>query len=125
MNEANNRYVWTKLALLLIILPIFIGLVCVIKFGVNVPYWDEWDIQTKTLKNYYEDSLSLNDLFSQHNESRPFFPRIVLLVIDLITNYNIVAEMIILFLIYCLSFLIIFLMFRKDNLGNKSYLWLF
>lgn len=46
---------------------------------VNIPFHDDWGTPGHQLVLMCEGKLGLSDLFSQHNESRPFFPRLVLI----------------------------------------------
>ncbi|MCJ7446018.1 MAG: hypothetical protein MUO26_16110 [Methanotrichaceae archaeon] len=124
MMKGKNELLWLGI-IILIILPIFIGIIYIINYGVNVPFLDEWDMQTSYLMRYLEDGLSLMDFFAQHNESRPFFPRLILLISDVITGYNMVIDMSIVYILYCMSFIIIFLMYRKDHRINKASLLAF
>lgn len=55
---------------------------------VPVPYWDEWDTPGQQLAAYYRGTLGLADLFSQHNESRNFFPRLFYLAIYLPAGWD-------------------------------------
>lgn len=117
--ECSFRLLRNRLAILsLLTLPIFISIIYIIRYAVNVPYWDEWDLQTELIRKLYEGNLSFMDFFRQHNESRPFFPRFILLVIDSITRYNMRYEAIATFLLYCVSSFIIVFMYRHENKLN-------
>lgn len=112
---------WTIIAIL-IVLPIIIGAIYIYYFGVNVPYWDEWVVVPNYLGQIFDNKLSIYDLFIQHNESRPFFPRVLMLALALITDYNTISEMFFLYFLYITSFIIIFLMYKKDHEINKMSL---
>lgn len=56
---------------------------------VPVPYWDEWDTPGKQLASYYRGTLRFADLFSQHNESRSFFPRLLYLPISIAGGWDV------------------------------------
>lgn len=60
--------------------------------GLNVPFWDQWDV-VPLLIGLNEGTLSLADLLSQHNEHRPFFPRLLWLGLAELTGYNTNAEL--------------------------------
>jgi hypothetical protein len=47
--------------------------------GSPLPFWDEWGEAWWAYAPYFEHRLHLLDLFSGHNETRPFFTRIFLL----------------------------------------------
>lgn len=114
MAERKKALMWSAI-ILSIIFPIIIGIIYIIRFGVNVPYWDQWDLGAALIKRLYDGNLALTDFFMQHSESRPFFPRIIVLIAAVMTRYNTVSEMFLMYLFYCLSFVFIFLMYKKDN----------
>lgn len=64
-----------KWAIFAILLPIFIYSLCVAYFAVNVPIADDFDNLLYFLNT--DTTIKLNLLFSQHNEHRLFFNRIV------------------------------------------------
>lgn len=55
------------------------------RYGVDIPYADEW-LWTPFLFKAHEHSLSLADFFSQQNEHRYFFPKLILLVLTPLTS---------------------------------------
>ena len=61
------------------------------RFGVNVPFLDQWDAALV----FYEreaGTLSVGDLFSQNGENRMFFPRLAVMALAPLTDYNTTAE---------------------------------
>ena len=94
-------------------------------FGVNVVFYDEWFV-VLLIQRATTGRLSIADLFAQHNESRPFFPRLVMLALDTVTRFNTVAEMILSWVFLCLTGLLIFFSCRRllrDNSSPLSPLW--
>lgn len=75
-------------------------------FAVNVPIWDDWEIPS-LLAKLYAGNLTLADLWAQHNEHRMVFPRLIILVLAYLTNYNLVAQMYAGFALRLLSLLLI------------------
>jgi hypothetical protein len=63
-----------SVAVALIVLPVLGAIFYVISFGVNVPFWDEWD--------YVGRDLDLRDLFAQHNEHRVPVARVLLQLLN-------------------------------------------
>lgn len=61
-------------------------------YGINLPYWDEWEL-VPYLEKLYSGHLGLGDLWTQHNEHRILFPRILLLSLARLTDWNIVYEL--------------------------------
>jgi ABC-2 type transport system permease protein len=72
-------------------MPIVIGalfiLLLLIKYGVNTPFWDEWDL-VSLLKKIDQHTLSISDLWQTHNEHRIFFPWILLLLMAKTTHWH-------------------------------------
>src|SRR4051794_7414842 len=85
---------------LLAFIPALAIAVAVWHWGVNVPFWDEWDLSTIFLKQA-DGHLSLGALADFHNESRPLFPRLAFLVIGKLTHWNFKSFMAVTFLLAC------------------------
>ncbi len=85
----------------LAVIPAFLLGILTLKYGVNVPFWDQWHI-APLFEKASDGSLSFNDLIAQHNESRKLFPRFIFLSVGFLTHWNIKYEMLIIFLLACL-----------------------
>ncbi len=83
------------------------------KFGVDVPYGDEWRF-VQLLEKYYSDDLTFSDLWAIHNEHIILFPKLVKLSIASLTSYSSRAEMKFLVFLFC-SILLILTMKSKDE----------
>ena len=99
--------------LLILILPLIIEVFYIRSFGVNVVYWDQWEL-VPLLDKLYDSSLTFDDLFAQHNEHRIFFPRIIMLGLAYMTQYNTIAEMFFSWELCIVISAIVFEMYRKD-----------
>src|ERR1700677_1467416 len=49
---------------------------------VNIPYWDDWITPGNQLLKLLLEKLTIGELFSPHNQSRPFFLCLVLIPAD-------------------------------------------
>jgi hypothetical protein len=105
--------------LFLIILPAIITALYIIRFGVNVIYLDQWDFFRSALFPWYNGTLSFQDLFSQVNENRMFFPKILMIGIAGVTSYNNIAEMICSFILLLINFVLL----SKICLTKKNWSW--
>lgn len=114
----NERIKWF-IIIVPIILPIIIGIIYIYSFGVNVPHWDQWYIIPLYEHVLDDKNLSIYDLFTQHNESRLLFPSILMIILALATHYNTVSDMFLMYILYCMSFIVIFLMYKKDHEISK------
>lgn len=108
---------------LIILLMIFPALLCFafIKiYGVNVVFWDQWEL-VPLFDKMYTGHLTFADLFAQHNEHRIFFPRIIMLLMGAITHYNNLAEMYFSWFLMCLISYVIFIVYiRKFGYTERS-----
>jgi hypothetical protein len=83
------------------VLPVLAAFYMMCTHWVPVPYWDEWDSPGKQLAAYYRGNLGFADLFSQHNESRSFFPRLVYLALYLTAGWDVRSGMVATFVLVC------------------------
>jgi hypothetical protein len=64
----------------------------ILRFGVDVPYSDQWNIA-----HFFEKSvrgtLTLSDLYAQQNEYRQLFPHLIFVVMGRLTGWNVKYEM--------------------------------
>jgi hypothetical protein len=77
--------------LLALLPPIFlIGLV--VRYAVQVPFLDQWEL-VPLLDRSFSGDLTIHDLWAQHNEHRIFFPRLIMLGLARLTGWNIGYEL--------------------------------
>jgi hypothetical protein len=115
----KSTFEWS-IIIALLIAPLIIGAIYIRTYGVNVPYWDQWDTIPIFLEKLYSSKLTFFDLIAQHNESRPFFPNIVMIILAKFTHYNVLYEMYFMYAFYCVSFVILCLMYVRDHHISKS-----
>jgi len=108
--------------LYLCILPIILGAIYIRLFGVNVVFWDQWELVT-LIEKMYTGHITFMDLFAQHNEHRILFPRIIMLALAEMTHYNTIAEMYFSWVLVIFTLILVYLMFKKD-LGNSPLTWM-
>lgn len=87
---------------LLAILPALILGWLVWRYGVNLPFWDEWDTPGADLIQSTTDQMTWGHWISQHNESRKLFPRLLFVPLASLTSWNMKSEMFFSFLLACL-----------------------
>jgi hypothetical protein len=98
--------------------PILLMAAMVIYHSVNVPFWDDWHGQVRVYKEFSEGHLSLRSLFSQHNESRTLFPRLVWLTMALSPIWDFRWNLVLHFLIVsCISLCVFKLAQRTTQAG--------
>jgi hypothetical protein len=64
----------------------------VVLFGVNVPFWDQWEL-APLLAKQQAGTLTLHDLMEQHNEHRMLFPQLIMVGLAPLTGWDIRAEL--------------------------------
>lgn len=90
--------------------------------GILVPFWDQWDL-IPFLEKLHQGHLTLSDLWSQHNEHRIFFPRLCMLFLAYVTNWNIMYELYANLILGGLILLFLYLLLRQTS-GKYTSLWL-
>ena len=92
-------------------------------YGVNVLFWDEWVGFCPFYDKLQSGTLSFADLFTQHNEHRLFFPRIIFLLLGCFSNLNTVVNMYFSALLLVFTLAIIFYSYiRFFGYSEKSLL---
>jgi len=76
----------------LAILPLLMIGAYIYRFGLNLPFWDQWGV-VQLVMEQHEGMLTFSGLISQANEHRPLFPRLIWLTLATFTNYNVKAEL--------------------------------
>src|SRR2546423_8916794 len=68
---------------------------------VPLPFWDEWFTPGNQLTSWCNGTLTLRELFSQHNESRKFFPRLLYLALAKLHGWDVRDAMLVTFTSFC------------------------
>ncbi len=102
MRSLPQLHKWTyALLVCLAIMPAILLLTLIIKYGVDVPYWDEWHYVT-FFEKFSQSTLTLGDLFAQQNEYRQFFPNLIFVGLGWLTKWNKRYELLVSFALACL-----------------------
>jgi hypothetical protein len=81
-----------KAVLILTLLPLIFLIFFVAQYSINIPQGDQWDF-IPTLDKFFCGELTLADIWGQHCEHRLFFPRIIMLFLANLTNWDTRYEM--------------------------------
>lgn len=105
-------------------IPLIALIVYVNRYGVDLPFLDQWEF-IPVLEKFYQGHLTFSDLWQQHNEHRIFFPRIVFLVLARMTHWNIRYEMAANIIVAAGIFLAIAYQIRKTSraTGSRYLMW--
>lgn len=93
---------------LLYLLPILFTAGCVLRYGVNVPFLDQWGMPA-LFQAALNGSLNFTHLWAQNNEHRIVFPKLVFLALGLPSRWNTRLEMLFGILLIGTVFLIVYL----------------
>jgi len=102
------------LILFFLVLPAVVCIFFILRYGVNVVYWDQWHV-VPLFEKLYSGNLTFADLLAQHNEHRILFPRLVMLSLGSLTHYNTVAEMCFSWFLLCLICFVLFKIYTKSS----------
>ena len=80
---------------------------------VPLPFWDEWHTPGSQFESWKRGTLTLGEMFSQHNESRLFFPRLLYFFLALFGGWDVRDAMRALFLAVCAFSLLLFHLLRR------------
>ena len=109
-----RRSDWNWFALVILsTIPAIVIFALILRYGVNVPYYDQWDCEGKLFKKFWEHQLSWGDFWQQHNEHRMLFPKLIYLGLAYVTHWNVIAELIVTWLCVCIVSLSIYRMHRS------------
>ena len=84
---------------LLILAPSLLIGILIFKNGVDTPVLDEWDGTAPLFEKMQDGTLGVADFFAQHNEHRIFFPRLIFFALGRLTQWDIRAELWIIWLL--------------------------
>lgn len=108
-------------ACFLIALPVVAAFLYVERFGVNVVLRDQW-VQVPYFAGLHAGTLELLSFWPNHNEHRIVFPRLAMLALGTLTDYNNVAEMYLILLCFLVTLVCLFVVFRHGSGARFSLL---
>ncbi len=107
MNKFLYKYCnTTTVKYWLALIPIIVLGLYLYKHSINVPFWDQWEI-VPILENVNAGKTNFHDFWQQHNEHRLLFPRILMIISAVATDWNLKAEIFISFSLAVLSFIVL------------------
>jgi hypothetical protein len=71
-----------------IAIPPLLVIIVILRFGIDLPYWDDWAF-VPLLEYVQQGRLPLSELLAQHNEHRMVFPRLLKLALTHFSDWNI------------------------------------
>jgi hypothetical protein len=106
-------------AALLLLIPIALYFWFIHRYGVNAIFYDQWnDVALLTHTRYffepYSGHTTIRMLWTQHNESRTFFPNLIVLALGALTHLNTLTELYLSAVLLLIALLLIILAHRRD-----------
>lgn len=95
-----------------VLLPPLYILYLITRYGIDVPFWDEWEFVPLLMK-FKSGALTFHDLLAQHNEHRILFPRLIMLVLAAVTGWDIRYELYANFAVAAFTFVFLNLLYRR------------
>ncbi|HEY1584011.1 MAG TPA: hypothetical protein VGF73_13025 [Chthoniobacterales bacterium] len=90
---------------------------------VPLPYWDEWHTPGSQFESWQRGTLTLAEMFSQHNESRLFFSRLLYFTLEHFGGWDVRKEIRVVFFGVCaLVLLLLHLLWRTPGATPLSTL---
>ena len=112
------------LYLALTLLPFLCLIFMVYRYYVDVLVWDAWEL-VPFLDKFYQGTLSLQDLWAPRNGHRPFFPRIVLFLLERFSGWNMTYELAFIILLTIVIFFVLVYQIRiTERLLQVQLKWL-
>ena len=93
-------------------------------YGVNVAFFDQWDLVVVSLDKISNGTFNLSDIFTLYYEHILFFPHIFMILLSLLTRFNNIAEMFTILFLLIVSLSVFYLYFRK-TFSHKKVFFLF
>ena len=78
-----------------------------------IPYWDEWATPGSQFESWSRGTLTWTEMFSQHNESRNFFPRVLYFTLQHFGGWDVRKEIRVVFILACGFCLILLHLLRR------------
>lgn len=111
MKNKNSKIIIALLYLLGLSFPITVFYYIYV-YAIDIPYWDQW-VYIPIFDLYLEGKLTFYDLWQQHLDHRLFFPRLIMLISGIVTDWNTRNEALISVMITCMHFLLLLTMGKK------------
>jgi hypothetical protein len=87
---------------ILAVLPAVLPLMLIARDGVDVLYYDQWDM-VRPIVDAHRGIFPPTNLFAQHNEHRVVIPRLIYVLLDNLTQWRVIDELIVTFILVCIT----------------------
>jgi hypothetical protein len=123
LSGARNTCV--MMAMTLGFMPLVVAFVMMRRHWTSVPYYDDWYTPGSQIVSFFRGVLSVSGLWSQHNESRPLFPRLYYLALTWLSGrWDAKDEMLLMFAFACAASVAMYQLLRlTTNFSLEGRLW--
>lgn len=90
--------------------------------AVNTPVWDDWE-RVPLISKFHNGTLTFNDLYAPHIDHRIFFPRLIILALNVFTNGDMRWEIGVNFLLGLATAVGIWQLSRQTIFREKTNWW--
>jgi hypothetical protein len=106
-------------------LPVIFAFYIVWKHAVPVPFWDEWETPGAQIASYYRGTLSFAELYSQHNEHRLLFPRLIYLPLAIVAGWDVRHGMVLTLCFACFGSAGLYRLLRRsgDSAAGRGFIF--
>jgi hypothetical protein len=87
---------------ILSMLPAVLPLMLIARDGVDVPYYDQWEM-VRPVVDAHRGIFPPTNLFAQHNEHRVVIPRLIYVLLGNLTQWRMIDDMIMTFILVCIT----------------------
>ncbi len=106
----------------LIFLPAILALGLMLHFSVDVPFWDEWHVPGGIYEQIIEGTVSYQDFFSQYNESRKLFPKLIFVAFGFTLGWHVTIFMVLSWVFVLLTFVFLVKLLPDETGESPSIL---
>jgi hypothetical protein len=115
LRKFDSRQLPVVVLAIVAILPALLMWHLVSSDWVSIPLWDEWHTPGSQFASWCRGTLTLTEMFSQSNESRKFFPRLVYFTLAHFGGWDVRKEMRVVFILVCLLCLLLLVLLRRTR----------
>ena len=120
MTKLRTGWLWFMAAASPALLPLWL----ILRDGVDVHFWDEWDpTWAGMFVKAFHHQLTFGDLVGQHNEHRMLVPRLIWLAMAPFTHWNNIDDLLLGWCVLCVTSLGLLWLCRRTAAGGWAVRW--
>ena len=100
-------------------LPLAVLAFLMVRYAVDIPFWDEWST-AELMQKYHNGTLSFMDFFANHNEHRIITGKFIMFISALLTDWNLYVNLVINVLFAAVSSVVVYYALDKTSLARTK-----